>query len=195
VRLPTLKPAPPEILALAGLWTGLVDLALAGLVVLVMADAWAPPQDLAWKPLKLDQPLGMATKLKFARAAKDPALCRKVLTEGGVEYREAETRRDGFCGTANSLRLEAGVTPLSPVGPVTTCPLALGYAFWSRHVLQPAARDTLGSPVVQVEHYGTYACRNVYGRTEGRPSEHALANASIARRRLPVVPRGAEPRL
>jgi hypothetical protein len=60
---------------------------------------------------------------------------------------------------------------------VMTCPLALGYAFWLRHTVQPAARAELGAPIAGVEHYGTYACRNVYGRAEGRRSEHAAANA------------------
>jgi hypothetical protein len=159
------------------LWTSVTDLAVVALAVLAMVNLWAPPQDLPWKPLQLNAPLGLATSVKFARAAADPALCRKVLREGGVAFRAAETRSEGFCGTANSLRLGAGVTPLSPSGPVTTCPLALGYAFWERHVLQPAAQDVMGSAVVRVEHYGTYACRNVYGRAGGSPSEHAQANA------------------
>ncbi|WP_240636123.1 extensin family protein [Caldimonas tepidiphila] len=31
--------------------------------------------------------------------------------------------------------------------------------------------------MVGLEHYGSYACRNVYGRTEGRRSRHATADA------------------
>jgi hypothetical protein len=178
VRRPRPRPVSPEALALAGLWTSLVDLALAGLAVLVAVSAWAPPQDLPWKPLRLDAPIGLATHMKFARAAADPALCRKVLEEGGVRFTEEPDKSAGGCATRNTVRVRDGTAvALSPAAPVITCPGALGYAFWSRHVVQPAARDLLGSPAVRIEHYGTYACRNVYGRAGGRRSEHAFANA------------------
>ena len=35
----------------------------------------------------------------------------------------------------------------------------------------------LGQPIARIEHYGTYACRNIYGQAAGRVSEHAHANA------------------
>ncbi len=178
LRIPQLKPVPPETLALTGLWVTLLDLALAGAAVLTAVNAWAPPQDLAWKPLRLDQPVGMATSVKFARAAAHPALCRKVLAEGGVSFVEEPDKTAGGCATSNTLRLRDGAAiALSPAAPVITCPAALGYAFWSRHVVQPAAEELLGARVARVEHYGTYACRNIYGRAEGRRSEHAFANA------------------
>ena len=168
LRLPKLKPASPGMLALAGLLTGVVDLTLAGLAVLVAVNAWAPPQDLPWKPLRLDAPVGLATHMKFTRAAADPALCRQVLAEGGVRFTEEPDKIAGACATRNTVRIRAGAAiALSPAAPVVTCPQALGYAFWSRHVVQPAARELLGSPVARIEHYGTYACR----------SEHAFANA------------------
>jgi len=94
-----------------------------------------------------------------------------------VTFAEAPARQDGFCGTQNSVRLRGGATPLSPAGPVMTCPLALAYAFWTRHVVEPAAQAELDASVTRIDHYGTYACRRVYGRAAGRPSEHALANA------------------
>jgi hypothetical protein len=55
--------------------------------------------------------------------------------------------------------------------------VALAYAAWERHVVQPAARESFGARVVRIEHFGTYACRNIYGRAEGRRREHAEANA------------------
>ena len=58
-----------------------------------------------------------------------------------------------------------------------TCPLALAYAFWDRHVMEPVVERTLETEVARVEHYGVFACRNIYGRAEGRRSEHASANA------------------
>lgn len=174
IRLPKLKPVSPEALRLAGVWATLLDLACAAAVLLVAVDAWAPPQDLPWKPLQLAEPVGIATRVKFARAARDPQLCRQVLAEGGVPFAEVPERDYGECATENTVRLSAG---LSPPAPVMTCPVALGYAFWTRHVVQPAAREHLGQRISRIEHYGTYACRNVYGRAEGRRSQHAFANA------------------
>ena len=180
VRLgpPKLKPVPPDVLAMAGAWATLLDFTVAGLLLAIVVDAFAPPQDLPWKPLRLDQPVGMATAVKFSRAAADPDLCRKVLTEGGVSFLEEPDRNRGDCATENTVRVRDGTAvALAPAGPVVTCPVALGYAFWSRHVVQPAARTELGEPVIRTEHYGSYACRNIYGRSEGRRSEHAFANA------------------
>lgn len=168
---------PPQVRALAGLWAWTLDLTVAGLAALTLVHLWAPPQDLPWTPLSLDDPVGLATVVKFQRAAADPSLCRRVLAEGGVSLAEEPDRARGDCQTVNVVRVTDGALALSPGAPVITCPVALGYAFWSRHVVQPAARAELSSPIAQVEHYGSFACRNVYGRAEGRRSEHASANA------------------
>jgi hypothetical protein len=62
-------------------------------------------------------------------------------------------------------------------GFTATCPLAVAWALFEQHVLVPAAREHLGQEVVQVLHFGTYACRNINHRAGGRRSEHATANA------------------
>jgi hypothetical protein len=177
-RPPKLKPVSPEVLALAGLWAALLDFAVVGLVLAGWVNAWAPPQDLPWKPFRLDRPVGLSTGVQFARAASDPALCRRALSQGRVTFVEQPDRDLGECATENTVRVRDGTAvPLSPAAPVVTCPVALSYAMWTRHVVQPAAREVLGAPIARIEHYGTYACRNVYGRAEGRRSEHAFANA------------------
>lgn len=35
----------------------------------------------------------------------------------------------------------------------------------------------MGSPLVRIDHYGSYACRNIYHRANARLSEHATADA------------------
>jgi len=170
-----LKPVSPEALALAGVWSVALDLAVAVLLLGVAIARWAPPQDLPWTPLRLDQPVGLATGMKFAAATGDPLRCRVVLREGGIRFVEEPERTRGACTTRDTLRLQ-GPT-LSPAAPVMTCPEALAYAFWTRHAVQPAARAELGEPIARVEHYGTYACRNMYGRATGMRSQHAYANA------------------
>lgn len=167
----------PELLALAAAWSVLVELAIAGLLLSAAILRWAPPQDLPWKPLRLDDPVGLATGFKFARASADPGLCRAVLAEGRVRFVEEPERVSGACATRNTVRLQSPAAPLSPAAPVMTCPEALAYAFWTRHAVQPAARAELDEPIAAVEHYGTYACRNLYGRATGMKSQHAFANA------------------
>lgn len=166
-----------ELLALAAAWSVAVELAIAGLLLSAAILRWAPPEDLPWKPLRLDDPVGLATGFKFARASADPALCRAVLAEGRVRFVEEPDRASGGCATRNTVRLQSPAAPLSPAAPVMTCPEALAYAFWTRHAVQPAARAELGEPISRVEHYGTFACRNMYGRDTGLRSQHAFANA------------------
>ncbi|MDZ4376435.1 MAG: extensin family protein [Phenylobacterium sp.] len=172
-----LKPASPSALAWAGLGAVLLDLAIVALLLGAAVAQWAPPQDLPWTPLRLNDPVGLATRAKFDAAASDPALCRAVLAEGGIDFVDEPSRTRGACTTDNTVRLGEGALPLSPARPVMTCPMALSYAFWTRHDLQAAARDELDRPIARIEHYGTFACRNVYGRATGARSQHAYANA------------------
>jgi hypothetical protein len=168
------KPVSPEILALAGLWTLLLEAVLAGLLLLILVDRIAPPQDLPWKPFSLNQPIGLATAGKLSRIASDPAACRAALRAGGLTVVDQPEKDDGFCSTRDTVRASG---KLSPAAPVMTCSMALRYALWERQVVAPAAQARLGQAVVRVDHLGTYACRTIYGRPGERPSEHARANA------------------
>jgi hypothetical protein len=171
------KPPPAELAAFGALWSTLLDIGLVAVLLAIAVDAWAPPQDLPWKPFDLTRPAGLATPAQFARAAADPALCRAALARGAVEFTNEPDRTVGGCTTENAVRVREGLTRLAPPAPVMTCPVALGYAGWERHVVQPLAQELLGARVARIEHYGTYACRNIYGRAEGRRSQHAGANA------------------
>ena len=78
-----------------------------------------------------------------------------------------------------------GAVQLVDIGvPVTgltamQCGLARAFAGWSRYAIAPAARQILGSDLVRIETFGSYACRNVIGNaaSAGRLSGHATANA------------------
>lgn len=164
-------------LAWAGLLALLLDMAIVSLLLGAAVARFAPPQDLPWTPLELNAPVGLATQVKFEQAARAPAQCRAVLEAGGVAFTEVPPRTAGDCPTRNTVTLSEGTLALSPARPMMTCPQALAYAFWTRHDVQPAARAELGQPVARIEHYGTFACRNMYGRDTGMRSEHASANA------------------
>jgi hypothetical protein len=60
------------------------------------------------------------------------------------------------------------------------CALARSFTGWVRFAVAPAAKQMLGSELVKVETYGTYACRGIIGggaAAATRMSEHGLANA------------------
>lgn len=164
-----------ELLALAAAWSVVVELALAGALLMLAIVRWAPPEDLPWTPLTLDQPAGLATGFKLAMAAAEPGLCKAILSEGRVSLTEAPDRTVGRCALSNTVRLQGQAPALSPAAPVMSCPQALAYSLWLRHAVEPAARAELGEPITQVEHYGTFSCRNIAGSTWR--SQHAEANA------------------
>lgn len=176
----------------ADFWNLLWELGLGVCAAFALLNAFAPHQDLPWKPLNLDHPIGQATAAKVGdfeiprtAAAEEVAgateACMQVLREAGVQVERADDRDDGgFCQVRGAVRITGGmVTPLAPGGLTMQCPLAVRYVIWDRQVLQPAAREVFGSPVARVENFGSYSCRRIYGSTEvnDRPSEHARANA------------------
>ncbi|MBO9500988.1 extensin family protein [Brevundimonas sp. A19_0] len=177
---------------LADFWNLLWEAALGLCAAFAMLNLFAPPQDLPWKPLDLDRPIGQATAAKvddfeISRLASQEEVrgvteaCMQVLRDAGVEVERAPDRDDGgFCVVRGAVRITGGdVTPLRPGGLVMQCPLAVRYVIWDRQVLRPAARETFGSEVASVENYGSYSCRRIYGKDDpsARPSEHARANA------------------
>ncbi|RZJ26987.1 MAG: extensin family protein [Brevundimonas sp.] len=176
----------------ADFWNLLWEAALGVCAAFALLNAFAPHQDLPWKPLDLNHPIGQATAAKvsdfeLARVAAPEEVtavtdaCMRVLREAGVTVERADDRDDGgFCVVQGAVRITGGdITPLAPGGLVMQCPLAVRYVIWDRQVLQPAAEEILGSRVARVENYGSYACRRIYNsdRPADRPSEHARANA------------------
>lgn len=83
------------------------------------------------------------------------------------------------CSTLNSVRLASlrsdyHTLEVQNLGPVT-CPLANTFAAWARFGVDRAARQILGSPLVRIDTFGSYSCRNVAGTSQR--SGHATANA------------------
>ncbi len=88
--------------------------------------------------------------------------------------------REGDCGAPAPVRLVSiGRNPevaLSPP-PVVTCDMVVAMHTWVKSDLQPLAKKHLGAPVIKIETMSDYSCRNAYGRTKSRLSEHGKANA------------------
>lgn len=175
----------------ADFWNLLWEATLGVCAAFALLNLFAPPQDLPWKPLDLNRPIGTATAAKVADFVLPPTAapeetaavteaCMQVLREAGVQVERAPDRDDGgFCVVRGAVRITGGATTRLPGDPVMQCPLAVRYVIWERQVLQPAAEATFGSRVARLNDVGTYSCRRIYGQTDtdARPSEHARANA------------------
>jgi hypothetical protein len=159
--------------------TGLLLLALAvalgcGLYAgkIVVPERWNP-----WAPLRIDEPLNWLTRFKLARASRDAAQCKTILAQSQWRYSPVPDRETGpGCRLENAVRIDA--TSAAVGEPFTlSCRSALSLALWDRHVVQPAARTHLDAKVKRLEHFGSYACRNIYGRKDAPLSRHATADA------------------
>lgn len=139
--------------------------------------AQVPPPRAPWFELELSDPASPARAWKQRRAALDPDRCLAVLRNAGIPVEPVPDRVTGpGCGFTNAVRLgELGGTRFDTV--TLACPALLAMAIWERQELQPAARELLGSEVARIEHFGSYACRGIYGRENARRSSHATADA------------------
>lgn len=159
-----------------------VVLLLLGVLVLAAGQAWhlgwrPPAQWNPLAPLDVSQPPNWLTGFKLKRLRDDPAICQQALQSSQLRYRaQADSPASAKCPLSNVWRIEGGQARLSSSF-LASCPLAVAYALFERHGLQPVAQRVLGQSVVQVDHLGSFACRNVYNRKAGRLSQHASANA------------------
>ena len=114
---------------------------------------------------------------KLGRLSTDDTLCSSVLKQARMRYQPVPDREMGLgCGFHNAVRIER--TSLGIGEPFTlSCRTAVALALWEVHVLRPAAQAHFLEPVVRVEHLGSYACRNLYGRKDAPRSRHATADA------------------
>ena len=97
-----------------------------------------------------------------------------------VAVPEAAFREGRECGTPAPMKLVSiGTSPqiaFSPP-PVLTCDMIAALHKWLQREVQPLARKHLGAPIINVATMSSYSCRNAYGRTKSRLSEHGRVNA------------------
>ena len=139
------------------------------------------PERFPWTPLSLTDPISRFTRAKLVALGDDPAQCRMLLADAGDADRPAPPREasEEACGYADGMQLRPNDDTAASYagGLVTSCPVAAALRLWERRVVQPAAERHFGSRVVRIDHFGSYSCRRLYGRSEGGYSEHATANA------------------
>lgn len=161
--------------------TAFLAAALAAAGLLAWGYFRSHPEDLPWTELDLAQPIGAFTGRKLAGLAGEGAQCRALLRRAGINYAALAPRQAGAqCGYRDAVRFRPGgalAVRYAPPNLGTACPVAAALALWEWHVVQPAALEHFGSQVARIDHYGSFSCRRLYGRSEGAWSEHANANA------------------
>ena len=150
--------------------------------VIVLLRPWEslPPEWNPWQPLTIDQAMTPVTRMKLSKLRDEPDTCLAVLAaapERFVDYLALEDYTPvESCPLTNVVRVQStGVEFNTPF--TLTCPLLVRWLMFEQQKLQPLALQHLGSRVESVDHYGTFACRNVYNRERGRRSQHASASA------------------
>lgn len=158
-----------------GLWLMLL---IIGGATLSVWRGWftLPPQWNPWAPLDVRADPNFLTRYKLMRLRDDPQLCDQVLSTSGLRVARQADSPDAKCPLANTVRVQGGEVALSSSF-LASCRLAVSFALFERHALQPAAQAIYGQSVSRVDHLGSFACRNVYGRENGRRSQHASADA------------------
>lgn len=117
-------------------------------------------------------------------AAQDIELAKTrctVILKGVVAVTVPEPAfRDGECGAPAAVRLiSLGKNPQISLDPpaVLTCDMVQSLHHWMNESVQPLAKKHLGSEIIKIQTMSDYSCRNAYGRTKGKLSEHGRANA------------------
>ncbi|KQP13815.1 extensin family protein [Pseudorhodoferax sp. Leaf267] len=136
-----------------------------------------PDRHNPWAPLAYDEAPGWLTPYKLSKVSAQPAACQAFLATTPWQTEPVPDRATGpGCGFTDAVRVRRTAVQVGEPF-VLSCRAAASLALWERHVLQPQAEVLLGAPVRRIEHYGSYACRNVYGREAGNRSQHATADA------------------
>lgn len=157
----------------------LLFLLLLALLALVWSRGWRPPDRYnPWAPLDLRAPPDLFFRYKLDRLGREPRACRAALAQAGARFTPLPDRDGpGACGWIDAVRLRGTGAAAIERPAIVSCPLAATLVLLDRQVLQPAARRLYGTAVRQVDHVGSYACRNIYGRASAPLSRHARAAA------------------
>ncbi|WP_405055572.1 extensin-like domain-containing protein [Kosakonia oryzae] len=129
-------------------------------------------------PLQLSDPPGRITQFKLRRLS--PSACAALLAQANQQRlvtSVAVANSGGDCPLTDVVRVrDFGVVKLSSSF-LASCSLALSSALFIEQQARPLTERFTGQPLVQIDHLGSYACRNIYNRADARRSEHASAEA------------------
>jgi hypothetical protein len=161
-----------------GRWIFWLVLLMIGGAAFSVWRGWlaVPAQWNPWAPLDVKAAPNWLTGYKLMRLRSDPELCAQALSSSDLRVTRQSDSPDAKCPLIGALRVQGGEVALSSSF-LASCPLAVAYAMFERHSLQPAAQSVYGQKVARLDHLGSFACRNVYNRESGALSRHASADA------------------
>ena len=108
------------------------------------------------------------------------AQCRKLLKNLDADTVAVPPIKRGPCGDAAPVKLVSlGTNPKVAISPPATvnCQMVKALHTWLVTDLQPLSKAYFESPITKIENMSSYSCRNAYGRTSTKLSEHGKANA------------------
>lgn len=130
-----------------------------------------------WARLDLSADEDWFTRYRLERLDADPQACRDVLATTAFSTRALPDRSTGAgCGFDNAVEIRRSTFAVGASFSLT-CRAAVSLSMWESRVVKPAALRHFGVEATRIEHFGSYACRNVYGRETGSRSRHATADA------------------
>jgi len=161
-----------------GRWIFWLVLLMIGGAAVSVWRGWieVPPQWNPWAPLDVKAAPNWLTGYKLMRLRSDPQLCAQALSSSDLRVTRQSDSPDAKCPLIGALRVQGGEVALSSSF-LASCPLAVAYAMFEHHSLQPIAQSVYGQKVARVDHLGSFACRNIYNRESGALSRHASADA------------------
>jgi hypothetical protein len=138
---------------------------------LTISANWRP-----WGDIELDQEPTILAKFQIRRLAGDSDACFAALDRSDLKYTQLPDRQlERGCGIEARTHVVRSHYAYSS-GFEAPCALVAAL-YWYEQRLGVLAREHLGKEIARIEHYGTYACRNIYNRAESRRSAHATARA------------------
>ncbi|MEZ3498159.1 extensin family protein [Pantoea sp. KPR_PJ] len=159
------------------------------LLLVLVAAGWGslpwlkqhlPPQYNPFRPLAVTDPPGWITRYKLKRLENNPAACLEVMQraeQAGFVTFSARPAVTGNCPLSNPLRIQRfGKVSLSSSF-LASCPMAVASTMYVLRSQQRLEQEQPAVSLKRINHVGSYACRNIYHRAEGRLSEHATADA------------------
>ena len=95
----------------------------------------------------------------------------------GIKLKPMPAVKKGLCGNPAPILMPLiGIANIRPAATLS-CPMAANLNRWFTQSVQPLALKHFGKKVQQIRNISSYVCRNRYGDTTKRISEHAYANA------------------
>jgi hypothetical protein len=130
-----------------------------------------------YAPFDLREPPNFFTSTHLHYIRDNPEKCFALLSRSEIAFdRQQYPLNDRGCGFEDGVMLRKQSVNYGG-GVLLRCPMAASLVLWERHVLQQEAERVMKKKVRAVRSIGTFSCRNVNHRKEGRLSQHATANA------------------